>query len=222
MAEAKAIDIAKWFIKNGYDTPRNTFDGNMKLQKLLFFSQLIHIAKYGKILFSEEMKAYENGTVINEVRLPYKTSLFYLIDSATEFGEFANSEINNTLRLTVELFGDMTARELSELNHELLCWKIPFSKSKTENPKIYRWDKNSIDITDSIFMEDINRVKEMLEAYEEKDDSMNYEIINGVTFYYDPYQLQFTDEIVQMLEGYDYPEESYYVTYDEEQGIIIS
>ncbi|MGG0718655.1 type II toxin-antitoxin system antitoxin SocA domain-containing protein [Robertmurraya massiliosenegalensis] len=222
MTEVRAIDIAKWFIKNEFDTPRNTFDGNMKLQKLLFFSQLIHIAKYGKVLFLEEMKAYENGTVINEVRLPYKTSLYYLIDQSNQFDGFTDVEVNDTLRLTVELFGDMSASELSELNHELLCWKIPFNNSKTDKPKFYQLDKNTINITDPFFMEDIKRVKQMVEEYDKSDDSMEFEIINGVTFYYDPNQLQITDEIAQMLEGYDYPEEAYFVTFDEEQGIIIS
>lgn len=32
---SNAIDIAKFFIKRGLDVSRNTYDGNMKLQKLM-------------------------------------------------------------------------------------------------------------------------------------------------------------------------------------------
>ncbi len=34
----KAIDLAKFFIKQDPSSFENTFDGNMKLQKLLFFA----------------------------------------------------------------------------------------------------------------------------------------------------------------------------------------
>ena len=44
----KAIDFAKYFIKEELDNPRNSFDGNMKLQKLLVYSNLINLALYNK------------------------------------------------------------------------------------------------------------------------------------------------------------------------------
>jgi uncharacterized phage-associated protein len=222
MTEIKAIELAKWFIKNEYDTPRNTFAGNMKIQKLLFFSQLIHFAKYGNLLFLEEMRAFKNGTVINDVRLSYKESTFSLIEQAKHFSDFDDEEVSETLKLTVEIFGNLSARELSDLNHELQCWKIPYLESQTTIPNYYNSDKNNINLFDSAFTEDIRRVKQMLVAYEESNDSMDFEMINGITFYYDPKEMQFTDEIKEMLEGYNYPEEAYTVTYDEEQGIIIS
>ena len=42
------FDFAKFFIKNGADSMPNTYDGNMKLQKLLVFADLINIAEYGE------------------------------------------------------------------------------------------------------------------------------------------------------------------------------
>lgn len=33
---SNAVDFAKFFLKRGADTNRNSYDGNMKLQKLLF------------------------------------------------------------------------------------------------------------------------------------------------------------------------------------------
>lgn len=44
-------DYAKYFIKNGADSTPNTYDGNMKLQKLLVLADLANIAEYGQVLF---------------------------------------------------------------------------------------------------------------------------------------------------------------------------
>lgn len=219
----KAIDVAKWFIKNGYDSPRDTYEGNMKLQKLLYFAQLIHVAKYNELLFSDEMRAYENGTVINNVRLLYKSTPTILIResqySPDTFGDF---RVNETLRQTAEIFGDMSAEELSELNHELNSWKIPFYASKTNNPNVYDSSKNVIKPLDGIFMEDVKKVKQMLDAFEENDDSMDYEVINGITFYYDSDEISLTDDILAILEEINGPDTAYTISLDEEQGIIIS
>ena len=41
----KALDYAKYFIKGGFDSNPNTYDGNMKLNKLLVFADLISMAE---------------------------------------------------------------------------------------------------------------------------------------------------------------------------------
>lgn len=40
---SNAINYAKYIIRNGLDTNHNTYDGNMKLQKLLFFADYISL-----------------------------------------------------------------------------------------------------------------------------------------------------------------------------------
>jgi len=222
METVRAIDVAKWFIRNDLDSPRDTFDGNMKLQKLLYFAQLIHFAKNNELLFSDEMKAYENGTVINNVRLNYKQKVQQLVSEAEKFNSFEDSKIEETLNLTHKIFGDMSANELSELNHELMSWKVPFHESLTETPGVYKMNLNTIEPSGKLFLEDVNRVKEMLEAYSENESFMDYEVINGVTFYYDSNEVSLTDDIVSFLERINCPEDVYTLTIDDEQGIIIS
>ncbi len=217
-----AIDISKWFIKNGYDSPRNTFDGNMKLQKLLYFAQLIHVASYGKLLFPEEMRAYRNGTVINDVRLCYRNSHQYLVEQAINLEAFEDEEVNRTLQLTESIFGEMSASELSDLNHELSSWKIPYNASKTEIPDVYRTERSIIEPFSRIFMEDVENVKQMLEAYDEDSSIKFSEVINGVTYYYDPNEIEINEDILAMLENMNCPDEAYTLTFDEEQGVIIS
>lgn len=40
-------DVAKYFIKNGADSLPNTNEGNMKLQSLVVFANMINVAKNG-------------------------------------------------------------------------------------------------------------------------------------------------------------------------------
>jgi uncharacterized phage-associated protein len=222
LEEVRAIDIAKWFIKHKLDSPRDTFDGNMKLQKLLYFAQLIHFAKHNKLLFPEEMRAYENGTVINDVRLTYRNELDHLIDQAEDFEGFNSPEVNYTLNLTSEIFGNMDAKELSELNHEFVSWKVPFKESQTNQPGRYMREKNVIKPLDGLFTEDVNNVKQMLEAYSENEDYMNYEVVNGVTFYYNSSEIRLDEKTLAKLEELKCSDEVYTVTMDKEQGLIIS
>ena len=67
--------IAKWFINQNLDNPSNSRDGNMKLQKLLFFSQLIYMCQNkGKTMYNDEFNAFEHGMVLESVRLEYQNS----------------------------------------------------------------------------------------------------------------------------------------------------
>lgn len=44
-----AYDVAKYFFKNGVNSFPNTYEGNMKLQSLLVFANMINAAKNGHV-----------------------------------------------------------------------------------------------------------------------------------------------------------------------------
>lgn len=46
---------------------RNFYEGNVRLNKYLFLSQVVYLAKYNKKLFKDNFCAYENGPVIVEI-----------------------------------------------------------------------------------------------------------------------------------------------------------
>lgn len=222
MSQMNALEISKWFIKNQFDSPRDTYDGNMKLQKLLYFAQLIHVAKNGELLFNDEMRAYRNGTVINNVRFFYRDHHNELIAESHVFNEIEDESVKQTLQLTVEVFGDMSPRELSDLNHELSSWKIPYHDSRTDEQNGFVTEKSLIDPSDRFFLDDVEKVGQMLSVYEIQSNDTASEIINGVTFHYDPNEIQLTEEILSQLADSTFPDESYSLTFDEEQGVIIS
>ena len=78
----RAMDIAKYFLSK--DSMRKIFndkivelngrkfyEGNARLNKYLFLSQVVYLAKYEKRLFEDEFSAYINGPVIEDVMQSY-------------------------------------------------------------------------------------------------------------------------------------------------------
>lgn len=124
-------EIAKWFCNKGIIENPNSKEANMKIQKLLFFSQLIYMAEHnGETMFDEEFKAFKDGVVLESVMNNYWKNY------KTEFSNIQSSElqidsnIENTLEKTSVIFGDASAQELSELSHEFETWNTFFNKSK--------------------------------------------------------------------------------------------
>ena len=191
-------DYAKFFIKNGADSIPNTYDGNMKLQKLLVLADLANIAEYGEPLFSEQVLAFKNGCVVEKVRLRYKNDYIgFKRDSDVFQPEFSEREYT-VLNLIMEIFGKASARELSEINHTFDFWKLAFDNGTDSNG--YH-DKARSVVNMMSQTEDINRMREIIRAYREvSSDVTGSEIINGVTFYYDGFVL--TDEMIEQLESF--------------------
>ena len=74
----KAIDVAKYYLSK--DPKRELFnnniivkndiksyEGNVRINKYLFLTQVVYLARYGKKLFDDDFVAYTNGPVIKEI-----------------------------------------------------------------------------------------------------------------------------------------------------------
>jgi uncharacterized phage-associated protein len=212
-----AFDVAKWFIKNQLDSPRNTYDGNMKLQKLLFFAQLIHVARYGEKLFEEPIYAFKNGSVVEDVRKAYHNRHYQLVADAYDFEDDFNQEQLSTLQLTVEIFGSVDARELSELNHEFESWKIAYHRSRKRDFHL----KEESEITiESIMKNDLGKINDILAAYELGNEEC-YEVVNGKYFYYNPSEITITEDVRRQLQSFQGKESAYSIYYDKNVGLVI-
>lgn len=191
-------DFAKFFIKNGADSMPNTYDGNMKLQKLLVLADLASIAEFGEPLFEDQVLAFKNGCVVEKIRLRYKNDYIgFKRDSDVYQPDFSEKEYG-ILKLITGIFGNATARELSEINHTFNFWKVAFQNG-TDDTGYH--NKNFSVVNMMSQTEDINRMREIISAYKEAaSDVTASEIINGVTFYYDG--LVLTDEMIEQLENF--------------------
>ena len=114
--------IAEWFIQRNLDTPTNTGKGNMKLQKLLFFSQLIYMCKKnGETMYNEMFSAFDNGMVLEPIRQEYLKNYKQLKQDSTR-NIILPEKVEEALIITEEIFGKCTADELSELSHQFDAW----------------------------------------------------------------------------------------------------
>lgn len=154
------FDYAKWFLENNLDTPRNTFKGNMKLQKLLLFAQLISLAKNKKLLFEDEFCAFENGMVMENVRLAYKNNLSRLLDYDRK--DFSEEDLE-VLKLTKNIYGSEDADTLSNMSHQFQYWKKYLNLSN--NKFDYKNKKKSV-VPNKELEKELDNIRDVLDAYE--------------------------------------------------------
>ena len=191
-------DYAKYFIKNGADSTPNTYDGNMKLQKLLVLADLANIAEYGQVLFNDEVLAFKNGCVVEKIRLRYKNDYqgFKKVSDSFE-PDFTENEYE-ILGLVLAIFGSASARELSEINHTFNFWKQAYQRGTDANGFHNKFN-SVVDMVNQTA--DVQKMKEILDAYKESAKEVTAkEIINGITYYYDGFEL--TDAIIEQLESF--------------------
>jgi uncharacterized phage-associated protein len=153
-----AVSISQWFIQQGLDSPQNTTEGNTKLQKLLFFSWLIHFQKFSKSLFEDEFFAFTNGPVVETVRKNYYTM------PAAEIPQYSSEELE-TLRLTKEIFGNADVEELVQLSHNSPAWQKYYKKSIQCNTDGSEF-KNKTVIPKEEFEEELLMIQTVLYVHE--------------------------------------------------------
>lgn len=216
---SSALNCAKYFLKRGLDTNRNTYDGNMKIQKLLFFANYISILNNHKPLFEEPVIAFSNGCVVESVRLRYRNDCLMLCKESESFEPEFSQEEYDALNLAIEIFGDLSARELSNLNHTFSFWKNALARSECNNG--FK-DKSSGVIHKSEMELEADKLQTVIQAYLANKSKRSFkELINGITFYYDP-ELELTDEIINELETFSrQAEENAYSVYQDEEGLVI-
>lgn len=175
MSKTTVFDYTKWFLDNHLDTPRNTFKGNMKLQKLLFFAQLISLAKNNKLLFEEQFYAFENGMVMENIRLKYKNDLNELLNYKRN--EFTKEELE-ILELTKNIYGKESAETLSKMTHQFEYWKKYLQRSNN----IFDFkDKSKSIVPNEELKNELDNIRDVLDAYNimisedtESTDNLDY------------------------------------------------
>jgi uncharacterized phage-associated protein len=130
-----AMDVANYFTYKAAADDENDLT-NLKLQKLLYFSQADFFKKYSTPLFNEDIEAWQYGPVIREVYEKYRVcgsypiSYFELDDSQVELAP----EIEDFLDESYQKWNKFSSSYLVTLSHKQGDpWSKYFQKS---NPKI--------------------------------------------------------------------------------------
>ena len=111
----KILNVAEYIFKEYYRVTGELID-EMKLQKLLYFSQRETLAILNKPLFNEEFEGCKYGPISREVRTVFTKDG---INTDTEDIKSENKYIINNVILE---YGSLASWKLSEISHKEVSW----------------------------------------------------------------------------------------------------
>lgn len=136
----KAIDVAKYYLSKDINrelfnnniivkNDGKSYEGNVRLNKYLFLTQVVYIAKYGKELFDDDFVAYINGPVIKDIvnNFPHIPRLKDEVNILPETKVFLD-KIYDSLK-------NASCEELIDITHEDPEW-IRLSSNTYNAPKM--------------------------------------------------------------------------------------
>ena len=116
-----ASEVAK-FILGRFQSKGEPIN-NLKLQKLLYYSQAWHLAIHGNPLFNERIEAWTHGPVIPTVFQQYKAfrwSPISIEDVSAKLPPKATAHVEEVLAE----YGKFTSWDLERMTHNEDPWKI--------------------------------------------------------------------------------------------------
>lgn len=118
----KAIDIANYFLAKAQQENQELLS-NLKLQKLVYYAQGLHLAIYNKPLFNETIEAWQYGPVIPDLYHRYKKYGMNGIPADKKFDtSLIDKKTKEFLDEIYQLLGQFSAFRLMELAHSDKCW----------------------------------------------------------------------------------------------------
>jgi len=117
-------EIADYFIALSNDT--ENLITNLKLQKLVYYTQAWHLGVFGIPIFEEDFQAWVHGPVMPDLYHTYKHFSYNPISeekpSAAELFDKFVSEVQTVLNDVTEEYFGRTAYELEQLTHAEDPW----------------------------------------------------------------------------------------------------
>jgi uncharacterized phage-associated protein len=119
MGLISARDVAKYILAHfrAKATPIN----NLKLQKLLYYTQAWHAAIFGTPLFADKIEAWVHGPVVPCVYQDYKSFWWSPITSDVSYE--APPEAAELIDNVLVAYGELNAWDLEKLSHSEDPWK---------------------------------------------------------------------------------------------------
>lgn len=187
-----AKDVARWFLFNNKELCSGDRSGNIKLNKLLYFSNLMNNVIKGENLIKENFEKWDNGPVIPSIYRDYRYhSLFE--NNVAEYNENCNNEI--ILKIVNFVYGDNSAEELVDESHKHSIW--------------YELNKNEYLDFSKIAKKEQLMMLNLYNLYKDIDiDNIAKEKILDNTYYYYKDEFDLTEDIVSELkkmEKMEYP-----------------
>lgn len=107
---------------------------NLKLQKLLYYSQAVHLVRMEALLFSDEIQAWRYGPVIPNVYRIYKDFGFEIIKSNDD--DHTDKQLTDgqlkSIDMALEYYGEMSSIRLVNETHSEDPWKNVYDENKRD------------------------------------------------------------------------------------------
>jgi uncharacterized phage-associated protein len=141
-----AIEVAKYIIKS---LPVD----NLKLQKLLYYSQAVHLVMYDKKpLFPEAIEAWDYCPVVPPVYHEYKTFGIDTITRLIEEKTPLSIEEKKAVDMALECFGSLPSSALVTQTHYEAPWENAYRPGRPSGiitvEAIYDYFKDVLDFSD--------------------------------------------------------------------------
>jgi uncharacterized phage-associated protein len=119
MATITASRVATWLINLSHE--KDAPVSNLKLQKLLYYSQAWNLAFYKEPLFEEDFEAWVHGPVVPEIFRTYRDHKWNSIPKvkASRITARAKQHLEEVWRV----YGSLKAFDLERLTHSESPWK---------------------------------------------------------------------------------------------------
>lgn len=205
----KTLMVAKWFCDNNSTVKSASFDGNLLLNKLCYYSKAMFLS-LDKNIIQKDIEAWKNGPVLPYVYGQYRYDNLL----GTNYNVDLTDDEIKILKIINRVFGYLTADDISRQTHDEKPWSSLKDKvDKKLNPKI----------TDESLLNEYK--EEMLELYDcYKDEELNekVEIINGRYFFITP-DITLTDDEYSELCRLNNDDENvtYYISRDGEGNLMV-
>ena len=141
----KAINVAEYII--------NTISvDNLKLQKLLFYSQAVHLVLNKTPLFNDRIEAWMYGPVVPSVYKKYKKFGYEILQpNKTQKATLSDSEIES-IDMVLDYYGNMNGVQLITKTHQESPWKDVYVANKNiliTNESIYNYFVNQFEFDET-------------------------------------------------------------------------
>lgn len=118
----EADTIADYFLSLT-EPDTGDFISNLKLQKLLYYSQGFHLAVFGQPLFSEDLLAWQHGPVVERIYHKYKDAPPALpLPESLDLGNVHEIQVG-LLNSVYSSFGQFSAWKLRNMTHHEPPWE---------------------------------------------------------------------------------------------------
>ena len=190
-----AHEVAKWFIYKNPELASGYIDENTKVNKLLYFSNLMYKCIEKDNLISDEFIAFPNGPVVYSIYRDYRYNGLSILPSECPVIEGVQEKI---LEIINFVYGNYTTKELVDESHTHSQWK---------NVKHLIPNNPTIDF-DEVAPDVVSYYQALFATYSDLDFSrIAKEKICGNVYYYYKDSFEMTDEVIDLLSSFEKFEE---------------